>query len=165
MRKKMVGIMVLTLVILPMIPVAAIEERCCEDKKVFSQDVENTGHSVNVRIVRPRPGFLYIHNREILYIGFTTLVIGPRNGIDVWVEVEGVNRSNIKRIEFLSNEEVIGIGTWSPFRQYYTWRWNENCMGTCNLKAVAVGITGALSGESDEITLQSFNIKDFKLIT
>ena len=154
MDKKIWAIFVIGLVVFPVLTVAG--------QNIETQEKENTvGFTApEIEIVRPRSGFLYIKNKELVYIG-QTVVIGPRKGVDVWVDVKGDHKT-IDHIEFYQNEKLVGVGTWNPFIRYYTWRCNQLGFSNLNITVVPVyteNIGKSLqSGGDQTIDMFYFNI-------
>ena len=90
-----------------------------------------------VSIIKPRDGFLYLCNRELTYIGLTT-IIGLHQGIEVWADVNSMDRENVSHVEFYLNGNIAGIGNWDMFRQYYTWKCTKLGIGIWVLTAQAI---------------------------
>jgi hypothetical protein len=85
--------------------------------------VDNTPPTYSI-IAKPREGFLYFRNKEIIFVG-TTVIIGLRTGIEILVEVDRDEKADIKRVEFWVDDDIKGIGIWDPYDQYYKCDWDE----------------------------------------
>lgn len=79
-----------------------------------------------MEIEKPRTGYLYVFDREILHIG-KTVAIGR-------ITVE-VNAKNANKIEFYVDDELKFIDDISP----YQWIWIEISFGKYELKVIAHG--------------------------
>ena len=102
----------------------------CYDKKVYALDDDET--PPECEIVKPREGFVYLKNVEVMPF-FMTVVLG---GITVQVDVSK-DVSRIDRVEFNVNGELKGLGLWNPIKKYWEWDWYEFRCGLCTLEVVA----------------------------
>jgi hypothetical protein len=75
-------------------------------------------------IKKPKKGFLYVSNREILPTFGKTIVVGK-----ITIEVESFNAT---KIEFYINDELKYVDEEMP----YQWTWDEHACGNFMIKAV-----------------------------
>lgn len=93
--------------------------------------VNNPHHDTNppsVSIEKPREGYLYIFNREIIPFS-KTVIIGR---ITVKADASDAE-SGINRVEFYINDELIYTDAEIP----YEWTWEKISFGSYNIKAIA----------------------------
>lgn len=102
-----------------------------------------------VLIHKPREGYLYIENREIMpTITGKTVIIGY-----ITIEVEATNHeSGINRVEFYIDNNF----QTADFDEPYEWTWDYLSFGTHQIKAVAYDNAGNYG--SNEITVWIINI-------
>ena len=137
MHKKIPGLCVVALLLLTTVFVATVGGKTNNKNEINKPNETNMVNSIKATIVKPRSGFLYICNQEIIYCGMT-IILGPRQGIEVWVDVPDEEQMSVSYIEFYINGKISGIGNWDPFRQYYTWRCTELGIGLWTLTAQAI---------------------------
>ncbi|MCD6512458.1 MAG: hypothetical protein J7K61_02515, partial [Thermoplasmata archaeon] len=82
------------------------------------------GINLSVEIVRPRNGYLYVFDREIMHTG-KTMAIGR-----ITIEADA---ANARRVEFYIDNELKFNDTEKP----YSWQWNEISFGEHEIKATA----------------------------
>ena len=100
-----------------------------------------------VNIERPKKGYLYIADREIMPIPIT-LIIGP-----ITLEIDAVDyESGINRVEFYIDDELRATDDEEP----YEWLWDETVLFKHSIKVVAYDNAGNTA--SDEINVIIFNI-------
>lgn len=112
-------------------------------KDIFSnQESQNEDISmVNVEIVKPQKGHLYVFDREIAPIGFT-LVIGS-----ITIQVE--TSEDVEGIDIYIDDEL----RFSDYTVPYARLWNEKTVGRHVITAVAHG-----GNESDEVQVFMMNL-------
>ncbi len=82
------------------------------------------GINLSVEIERPRIGYLYIFDREILHIG-KTIVIGK-------IAIKAIAK-NATEVEFYVDDELKFVSNTPP----YQWLWNEFAIGEHEIKVAA----------------------------
>ena len=80
------------------------------------------------KIQSPKPGYLYLKNRQIMPF-FTTLLIG-----ETTIDVNATDVSGIDRVEFYLDGKIVATDTTAP----YNWTWNNFAFFRHTLKVVAV---------------------------
>lgn len=93
-----------------------------------------------VEIIRPKEGYLYIFDREIIEMK-NTIVIGE---ITVIAEANG---SNLKKMEFYFDNELCFIDEEMP----YEWKCNENAIGKKEIKCIVYDSYGNKAEDEIEI--------------
>jgi hypothetical protein len=165
MRKKIFPVFVVALVCIPILSATAIGISVnAPDNMNSSKGEMDENPPIEINIVKPRQGFLYIRNMEIMYTGMATILIGPRCGFEVCVEVNR-DKADIDHVEFWVDGKIAGIGNWNPLRQYFTWNWQKTFLGSCNLTVVVnlkdktVGpLNAELTQPMEKIGLWYFNV-------
>jgi len=102
-----------------------------------------------VTIIKPREGYLYIEDREIMSTVFgNTIIIGK-----ITIVVDASNHeSGISKVEFCIDNVLQESVTQQP----YAWQWNYLAIGTHLIKVIAYDNAG--NSASDEIVVKIFNI-------
>ncbi|KAA0006814.1 MAG: hypothetical protein FE045_01875 [Thermoplasmata archaeon] len=102
-----------------------------------------------VTITKPKMGYLYIEDREIMptVLG-NTIIIGK---ITIYVDASN-HESGISKVEFY----IDNILQESVTQQPYAWQWNYLAIGTHLIKVIAYDNAGNYA--SDEIVVKIFNI-------
>lgn len=91
-----------------------------------SSEEQNLGESL---IVRPKVGYLYLHDREVVPLGGrVTVIIGQ---ITLIAQPRGDARFD--KIEFWINREIKNSDSKAP----YEWTWNERTVGWNTLRVIA----------------------------
>ena len=168
MRKKIFPVFVAALVCIPLLSATTIGISVNPTDNMNSSigdgDKAPEISPIEINIVKPRQGFLYIRNMEVMYTGMATILIGPRCGFEVCVEVN-CDRADIDHVEFWIDGKIVGIGNWNQLRQYFIWNWQKTFLGSCNLTVVvnlkdkAVGpLNAELTQPSEQIGLWYFNV-------
>ena len=80
------------------------------------RDEEKELMGLSMDIIKPKQGYLYINDREIIPLIFATLIIGP-----ITFEVDAESDVPIQKVEFYMNEEIKHTDYYPP----YTWRCDE----------------------------------------
>jgi len=100
--------------------------------------------SIYVRIVKPRDGYMYLFDREIMPAS-ETIILGK-------ITVEANASANAEKVEFYIDDELKYVDAAIP----YSWTWNEFAFGKHEVKVVAYGMDGNIA--EDEIDVMIFNI-------
>jgi len=102
-----------------------------------------------VTITKPKMGYLYIEDREIMptVLG-NTIIIGK---ITIYADASN-HESGISKVEFYIDNILQESVTEPP----YAWQWNYLSIGTHLIKVVAYDNAGNYA--SDEIVVKIFNI-------
>ena len=119
MNRKTIGI----------IEVLAISAMLCPPLiNAFNASEEtNLGDSL---IMKPKVGYLYVHDREVVPLGGrVTVIIGQ-------ITLIAQSRGDIRfdRVEFWVNREIKNRDSRPP----YEWTWNERTIGWNTLRVIAV---------------------------
>jgi hypothetical protein len=91
----------------------------------FSEEI-NVGDSL---IVRPKVGYLYVHDREVVPLGGrVTVIIGQ-------ITLIAQSRGDVRfdKVEFWINREIKNRDSRPP----YEWTWNERTVGWNTLRVIA----------------------------
>jgi len=101
------------------------------------------------KIIKPREGYLYIEDREIIptLLG-NTVIVGK---ITIYVDASN-HESGVNRVEFYIDNILQNTVMQEP----YVWEWNYFSMGTHLIKVVAYDNAGNYA--SDEMIVKIFNI-------
>ncbi|RLF41249.1 MAG: hypothetical protein DRN12_03590 [Thermoplasmata archaeon] len=94
----------------------------------------------SINIVKPRIGYLYLFGEEMAAIPSKTIIIGS---ITVEVEIS----KEVDKIEFYIDDELKYIDEQEP----YQWMWNENIIGTHELKVIAYDSMGDNSEDKQSL--------------
>ncbi|MCD6573486.1 MAG: hypothetical protein J7K95_05280 [Thermoplasmata archaeon] len=106
--------------------------------------------SISIKIEKPKEGYLYIFDREILPIG-KTLAIG---GITIMVEAS--NESLIKKVEiYISDRTYEYIPKAVIYEPPYEWKWNER---TVHLRHPGYVIVGAYYGNAGAVAVDKIEV-------
>ncbi len=98
-------------------------------------------------IVKPKVGYLYVHDREVVALGGRiTVIIGQ-----ITITAQTQRDVQLDRVEFWINREVKN----SDPRPPYEWTWNEKTVGWNTLKVIAY--KGDRSS-SDDMTAFVYNV-------
>lgn len=90
--------------------------------------VHTNHNSISVEITKPKQGYLYINDREIIPLFFATIVLGP---ITIEVTVESTNP--VEKVEFYVDDEL----KYPDYVSQYSWEWDETSSSRYTIKAVA----------------------------
>ena len=123
------------------------------------EDPCGTDEAPECKINSPKEGFLYILNDELWYLG-KTIIIGPKDGIDVIVEAK--DDDGIDEVRIYVDNEDIGRATQIGDSDYYKYEWRERRFGSdrmCILKAKACDLKGDCAF-SDEMECKYTNFPD-----
>jgi hypothetical protein len=101
-----------------------------------------------MEIEKPKAGYLYIFDREIIPISMGTIIIG---GITIETGPEFA-KYGIDRVEFYVDNVLKSTDTQSP----YTWLWDEKAFGKHEIKTIAYDKKGNTT--EDEIDVIIFNL-------
>jgi len=101
----------------------------------------------NIAMQQPRGNYLYIFNREIAPVPFSTIIIG---GINIIADASDF--TGISMVEFHINDWKRAIDDTQP----YEWMWDETAIGKYTIKVVAHDNAG--NSKSDEREVIIFNI-------
>jgi hypothetical protein len=105
-------------------------------------------YPIEIEIEKPRKGYLYYFDREIMpTIFWKTIIIGG-----ITVETNVLNESSIDRVEFYVDDELKYVDEETP----YEWLWDEKSIGNHEIKVIAYDNKGNMT--SDEIDVMIFNI-------
>lgn len=99
--------------------------------------------SISVKIEKPKMGYLYIFDREILPINRNTIIVGG-------ITVEANSNGNM--VEFYIDDELKRTDTESP----YEWFWDETVFGLNEIKVIAYDEEG--NKAEDEMNVIILNI-------
>ncbi|KAA0002389.1 MAG: hypothetical protein FE044_03085 [Thermoplasmata archaeon] len=118
-----------------------------EDEKTKTIKVDKAMPTAT--IIKPREGYLYIEDREIMSTVFgNTIIIGK-----ITIVVDASNHeSGVNRVEFYIDNVLQNTIMEEP----YTWEWNYLSIGTHLIKVVAYDNAGNYA--SDEMVVKIFNI-------
>lgn len=95
-----------------------------------------------VHIAKPKEGYLYVADREIIYIGIT-LIMG-----EITVETEG----DVNSVMFYVDGELKAVDYDEP----YSWLWDEHAVGKHKIVVIAYDEMGKMA--SDQMQIKIFNI-------
>jgi len=105
---------------------------------------------ISIKIEKPKEGYLYIFDREILPLG-KTLMVG---GITIMAEVS--NESLIKKVEiYISDRTYEYIPKAVIYEPPYEWKWNER---TVHLRYPAYIIAGAYYGNAEAVAVDKMEV-------
>ena len=110
----------------------------------------NTAATNGIIITRPRDGYLYLHDRELLPLfSDDTIIIGK---ITVLADVTE-NMPSIKQMAFLLDSDTMHICLQPP----YLWTWNSRVYGrgTHTLKVIATTLSDSEVAAWQNVTLIS----------
>lgn len=100
-------------------------------------------YSFNIKIERPKQGYLYIFGNKIIPLRHT-IIIGP-------IKI-GVNGNQLNKVEFYIDEKLKYVAYEPPF----TWTWNEFAIGRHEIKVVAFDFAGNTAIDEQKVWI--FNI-------
>lgn len=99
-----------------------------------------------ITITKPRYGYMYIFDREIMHISSDKSIIVGK------ITVETDAYGNIDKVEFYIDDVLKGTDAESP----YEWIWDERTFGTHEIKVVAYDNEGNTAVDSQEVWI--FNV-------
>ncbi|KAA0001586.1 MAG: hypothetical protein FE048_05270 [Thermoplasmata archaeon] len=103
---------------------------------------------LSIDIERPREGYLYIFDEEIIpTISSNTIIIGK-----ITVKADAYSEHGINKVEFYVDNKLKYIDDETP----YSWLWNEFVVGKHEIKVMAYDT--AWNVATDEINVIIFNI-------
>ena len=101
-------------------------------------------YDMSVEIKKPREGFLYLFDNEILSIGFNTVVIGK-----ITIEIDASD--DVGQVEIYIDDDL----KFDDYTLPYSRLWNEKVTGRHTIKTVAYDTFG--NSVTDEVSLYIFN--------
>ncbi|RLI54112.1 MAG: hypothetical protein DRP09_13935, partial [Candidatus Thorarchaeota archaeon] len=108
--------------------------------------VSKTG--LNTIIKKPREGYLYVFDKEIMPTIFgSTIVIGK-----ITIKTDAYDEDGIDRIEFYIDDALC----FSDHDEPYSWTWDETIFGWHEIKVLEYDSTG--NKAKDKINVLIFNI-------
>ncbi|RLF37596.1 MAG: hypothetical protein DRN03_02055 [Thermoplasmata archaeon] len=100
---------------------------------------------ISVKIEKPKEGYLYIFDREILPLGKTFIIGG------ITIKVAASNESLIKRVEiYVSDRTYEYIPKTVIYEPPYEWKWNERALYLANPEVI---IVGAYYGDAEAVAV------------
>ena len=105
-------------------------------------------YPIEIEIEKPRKGYLYSSDQEIMPTIFhSTIIIGG-----ITVETNVLNEISIDRVEFYIDDELKYVDEGIP----YQWLWNEFAVGNHEIQVIAYDNEG--NNAKDKIEVKIFNI-------
>ena len=102
---------------------------------------------MNIEIEKPREGYLYIFDREILPTIFENIIILDK----ITIKADAYSEDGINRVEFCIDDELRYVDEDTPFE----WLWNEKAFGTHEIKVIAYDVSE--NKAEDKINVIIFN--------
>ena len=99
-----------------------------------------------VSIVKPKRGWLYVNGKELMKIGFVTVVLG-----EITVEVEAEDdKTEVEKVEIYVGNDLVKTDSIKP----YSWVWIRPSFGKFVLKAIAYD--SFMQSSTDSLTVWKF---------
>jgi len=125
---------------------SATDYKTVEEFELFGDPTLKIGGYEGCSLSRPRPGYLYLFNKEIMPTLFgRTLIIGK-------IEIGAATATDITKVDFYIDDELKYTAENAP----YTWIWDEMAFGQHNIKVVGYKESGDTVENDRDVTI--FNI-------
>jgi len=100
--------------------------------------------SIYVRIEKPRDGYIYLFDREIMPAS-ETIILGK-------ITIDANASEDIERVEFYIDDELKYVDNEAP----YQWQWNERAIGNHEIKVIAYDNEGNDATDKSDVFI--FNL-------
>ena len=117
-----------------------------EEFELFGDPTLQIGGYEGCSLSKPRPGYFYLFNKEVMPTLFgRTFIIGK-------IEIEAATATDMTKVDFYIDEELRHTAENAP----YTWTWDEIAFGKHNIKIVGYKESGGTVENDLDVTI--FNI-------